>query len=60
MQMEKESIVGLGNFDKKDESRVLREISDLDPRDAYSKVKEKMMELEIERDENLKTLEYLK
>ena len=30
------------------------------PKQAYGKVKEKLVELEIERDENLKALEYLK
>lgn len=41
-------------------SRVLSELNALEPREAYSKIKEKLMELEIERDENLKTLDYLK
>ena len=40
--MGKEIIVGfLVTLTKKDESRVLREINDLDLRDAYSKVKER-------------------
>lgn len=58
--MEKEQSLSHSNFNSYSQSKVLSEINNLDPRDAYSKVKEKLMELEIERDENLKTLDYLK
>ena len=41
-------------------SKVLSELNNYEPKEAYTKVKEKLLELEIERDENLKALEYLK